>query len=263
MLVDKDAVGRATEMGDLSPRPLRKDAEVNRERVLRSARELFARYGLQTTLDDIARHAGVGVGTVYRRFPSKEALVEALFEQRVQAILDLAKNSLEFDDPWKGFVNFLERLISMEAKDRGLRELVLSNDYGGEKVRLLKEQIEEPVNEIVDRAKRARYLRSDFSATDIVVVTAMIGTADEYCAYVDESMWKRYLVFLLDGLRASRELTTPLPNEGLSVDEVKEAMGNWKRRVQRPNASEFLRGSPGCKQDEIFDHQNLTILDIQ
>lgn len=241
-------MGRAIEVGAGSLRRLRKDAEVNRERVLRSARELFARYGLQTTLDDVARHAVVGVGTVYRRFPSKEALIEALFEQRFQGIVDLANDSLEFDDSWNGFVSFLENLIYMEAEDRGLRELAHSNDYGGAKVRLLKEQIEPLVNEIVDRAKREGYLRADFSATDIVVVTAMVGTADEYCGYVDKSIWRRYLVFLLDGLRASRESVTSTSNDGLSVDEVKEAMGHWKRRYQRPNVTNFEKDGRDCKE---------------
>lgn len=216
-----------------SVRHLRRDAEMNRERVLASARELFAQYGLQTTLDEIAHHAGVGVGTVYRRFSSKEALVEALFEQRVQAIVDLANESLLIANSWEGFVHFLENLISMEASDRGLRELVLSNDYGGERLQALKDQVEAPASEIVERAKRDGYLREDFAATDIVVITAMLGTADEYCSQLVPGMWRRYFTYVLDGLRPSRTSSSEIAYRSLSMEEMKCAMGSWRRRFQR------------------------------
>ncbi len=240
LTVVSEAVDRIVdEVDGVNLRPLRKDAEVNRMKVLDSARELFARYGLQTTLDEIAIHAGVGVGTVYRRFANKEALVEALFEQRVQAIVDLANDSLKSEDSWAGFVYFLKRLMSMEAADKGLRELVHRNDRGGDRVQRLKQQIEAPVRRLVDRAKRDGYLRADFSATDIVILTAMVGTADEYCANVGKGIWERYLVFLLDGLRVSRDSITRVPYDALSDEEIKEAMNNWKRRYQRPNVANF------------------------
>ena len=71
-------------------RPLRKDAERNRQRILAAAAEVFTERGLEATLDDVARHAGVGVGTVYRRFPDKAALADALFEERIDALVELA-----------------------------------------------------------------------------------------------------------------------------------------------------------------------------
>ena len=83
-------------------RPLRKDAERNRQRILEAAGELFAERGLGVTLDDVAHHAGVGVGTVYRRFPDKEVLIDALFEQRIEAIATIASEALEIEDPWDG-----------------------------------------------------------------------------------------------------------------------------------------------------------------
>ena len=84
-------------MSTLTPteRPLRKDAERNRQRILTAAGELFAERGLGVTLDDIAHHAGVGVGTVYRRFPNKEVLIDALFEQRIEAIATIAAEALD------------------------------------------------------------------------------------------------------------------------------------------------------------------------
>ena len=90
-------------------RPLRRDAARNRERILAAAAELFTERGLQVTLDEVARRAGVGVGTVYRRFPDKEALTDALFEERITALVDLAQQALADPDEWAGLVSFLEQ----------------------------------------------------------------------------------------------------------------------------------------------------------
>ena len=89
-------------------RPLRRDAERNRQRILEAAREAFAHDGLSVTLDEIGRRAGVGVGTVYRRFPDKDQLIEALFEDRMNEFVALADECLGFEDAWDGLVHFLE-----------------------------------------------------------------------------------------------------------------------------------------------------------
>src|ERR1043166_6338645 len=85
-------------------RPLRVDAARNRERILAAASEVFADRGLDVSLDDIARHAGVGVGTVYRRFPTKEALIEALFDSHLAQLEALAENAVSYADSWDGLV---------------------------------------------------------------------------------------------------------------------------------------------------------------
>ena len=94
---------------------LRRDAALNRERLLQAASELFAAKGLDTSLDDIARAAGVGVATAYRRFPRKDDLIDALFEQRVQDLVDLASRAAEAEDPWDGLVTFLEHMVAAQA----------------------------------------------------------------------------------------------------------------------------------------------------
>lgn len=88
-------------------RPLRRDAERNRRRILDAARELFASEGLHVSLDDIAHHAEVGVGTVYRRFPDKDALIDALFDEEIEAIVALAERGLAENDPWTGLEQFV------------------------------------------------------------------------------------------------------------------------------------------------------------
>src|SRR5918997_2384344 len=115
-----------------SARPLRRDAERNRVRIVAAAGELFAERGLAVTLDDIARHAGVGVGTVYRRYPDKELLIDALFEERLKALCEAAGAALAVDDPWDGLVLFFERGGELQARDRGLKELLADHAHGGE-----------------------------------------------------------------------------------------------------------------------------------
>src|SRR5438270_14072558 len=93
---------------------LRKDAAQNRERLLAAAAELFAERGLDVTLNDIAHHAGLGVGTAYRRFANKEQVIDALFEERLRDVADVATEALHDPDPWHGLITFLERSLEMQ-----------------------------------------------------------------------------------------------------------------------------------------------------
>src|SRR3954447_5600139 len=104
---------------EAAERPLRSDAERNRQRILAAAAEVFAERGLGVSLDDVAAAAGVGVGTVYRRFPDKDSLIEALFEQKIHGIEELARTSLEIEDAWEAFSGFMRAMCRMQAEDRG------------------------------------------------------------------------------------------------------------------------------------------------
>src|SRR3954447_20317764 len=105
---------------------LRADAERNRQRILEAAGELFARKGLNVGLDEIARHAGVGVATAYRRFANKEELLDALFQDRVDELAALAERALEDDDPWEGLKGFLESAVELHVANRALKEMVFA-----------------------------------------------------------------------------------------------------------------------------------------
>src|SRR3954471_1197795 len=112
--------------GGTSVRPeprLRADAERNRRRILAAAAEVFAKRGLDAGLDEIARHAGVGTGTVYRRFPDKSLLIDALIEQRMTAIEELAEQALGFRSAWDGLVHFLESFVERLVADRALTDM--------------------------------------------------------------------------------------------------------------------------------------------
>src|SRR3954465_15112387 len=114
----------------VTDRPLRADAERNRQRILAAAASVFADRGLEVSLDDIAAAAGVGVGTVYRRFPDKDALIHALFEKKIAALEELTQDALAMEDPWEGFIHFMRGMSRSHAKDRGLKECIFSADRG-------------------------------------------------------------------------------------------------------------------------------------
>src|SRR5919112_2460198 len=125
----------------VSDRPLRADAERNRRRILAAASTVFAERGLEVSLDDIAAAAGVGVGTVYRRFPDKDALIDALFEDKIRAVADKVRASLEVADPWEGFEAFMRGVCASHAADRGLKEAMLSGDRGRERMQIAREHM--------------------------------------------------------------------------------------------------------------------------
>jgi AcrR family transcriptional regulator len=200
--------------GRAATRPLRADAARNRERILVAASVVFAQRGLEATMDDVAQHAGVGVGTVYRRFPHKEELIDALFEQAVEQVVDTAEEALAMPDPWEGLVRFLGRTIERQADDRGLRDVVLHGGYGRERVARARERIVPVVSRLVERAQRAGQLRPDVVATDVPMIELMVGTVSSYTSSIAPDLWRRYLAIMLDGLtaqRCDRSVLAPAP----------------------------------------------------
>lgn len=206
------------------PRPLRRDAERNRERIIAAARELFARDGLDVTLDAVAAHAGVGVGTVYRRFADKEELIDAIFEARIAEIAGLAEAGLAVADPWDGLVGFLEAAIELHAADRGLKAVLLSAEHGHERVARGRDRIAPFVTRLVERAQEAGRLRPDAETTDIPLIQFMLGAVAEYTRDVEPQMWRRMLTLVLDGLRPSRAGAAELPVRALTHREFERVM---------------------------------------
>ena len=205
-------------------RPLRKDAERNRQRILRAAAEVFTSRGLQATLDDVARQAGVGVGTVYRRFPDKDALVEALFEERIGQVAALAEKALAHPDSWAGLVTFLAGACELMARDHGLRQIIMFATYGRDRVERGKARMQPLVTALVRRAQRDGKVRADLEPTDMLFLEFMLTSAASYAGQVRPEIWRRYLVLLTDALRPSREGTTPLPLPALAPEEMLEVM---------------------------------------
>lgn len=202
-------------------RPLRRDASRNRERILEAARELFAERGLEVTMDEIARHAGVGVGTVYRRFRQRGEIIEALFEQRMEDYLALAEASLADPDPWHGLVEFLERGLAMQAADRGLKELLVGRGHASESGARVRARVLPMVEKLVVRAQEAGVLRPDIGTLDVPMVSLMVGQVIDFSHEVAPELWRRYLALLLDGLRSDR---SPLPLAPLEPNQFDAAI---------------------------------------
>jgi AcrR family transcriptional regulator len=204
-------------------RPLRRDAERNRQRILAAAGEVFAECGLAASLDAVAERAGVGVGTVYRRFPDKEALIDALFEARIDEIVEIATDCARIDDPWDALVCFLDRAITLHGGDRALKEIVFSTAHGHERTASARERIKPLVAELVARAQAAGALREDFEITDTPVIQLMLTAVIEYAGDVSPDLWRRYLAIVLDGMRAGAA-RAPLAPEALSDDGLDVVM---------------------------------------
>jgi AcrR family transcriptional regulator len=204
-------------------RPLRADAARNRERILTAATVVFAERGLEATLDDVADRAGVGVGTVYRRFPGKEALVEALFEQGVDNMVELALQAATISDSWDALVWFLEKACQRQAEDLGLRDVTMHGMYGRERINQARERIVPAVTKLVERAQRDGHLRSDVVAADVPLIELMINSVATYTGRLAPDLWHRYLTIVLDGLSAHHESPSLLP-QAPTLDVVEEAL---------------------------------------
>jgi AcrR family transcriptional regulator len=209
-------------------RPLRRDAERNRQRILQAAQEAFAEDGLAVTLDEIAHRAGVGVGTIYRRFPDKEQLIDALFEERIGEIVALADAALRTDDAWTGLVSFLEGASTLHALDRGLKEVTLSGVHGRERVARARELMFPPVSRLVARAQEQGTLRADASPTDLPIILLMLGSLSDCTRETDPDIWRRYLGIILDGLRADGAQRGALACDALAPEQVQNAMRSWR-----------------------------------
>jgi AcrR family transcriptional regulator len=210
-------------------RPLRRDAERNRQRILAAAAEVFTERGLDATLDEVARAAGVGIGTVYRRFPDKEALVAALFRERIDNLVTVAEEACAAPDPWQAVVSYLEYAAAAMAGDTGLRQLMMFGTYDRDQVCYARDRMRPVITKLVERAQASGDLRRDFAATDVKMIAFMLASLAEYAAGVTPDVWRRYLAMLIDGLRPSRGDVSPLPAPAPTVRELAELMRGPRR----------------------------------
>jgi AcrR family transcriptional regulator len=207
-------------------KPLRRDAERNRQRILDAARELFAQRGLGATLNDIAHHAGVGVGTVYRRFPDKAQLIDELFEQRVEDLVSFMEQAAADPDPWRGLVSFLVQAAELQAADRGMKEILTSTPDGAERVCRIRDRLMPRGAELVRRAQAAGSLREDIAVTDMPMIQLMLSSLMDASLQVEPDLWRRYLALFLRGMTPSDAADEPLSPGPLAPDQVDPIMAN-------------------------------------
>ncbi len=208
--------------------PLRADAERNRQRLLAAAKELFATRGLDVTLDEVARHAGVGTGTAYRRFPNKDALIEALMVDRIGELGAIAEECLADPDPWQGLVGYFERALALQAADRGLKEVLFSSGRGRERTAHARRALAPVVTKLVRRAVEAGVVRPELGTSDVPVINFMLNTVVDFGRDVEPELYRRYLAIVLDGLRPQPPGSEPLPIPALEVRRFQDALTAWK-----------------------------------
>ncbi|MEV0319828.1 TetR/AcrR family transcriptional regulator [Streptomyces sp. NPDC050658] len=197
-------------------KPLRADAARNRDKLIAAATEVFGERGLDAPLEEIARRAGVSIGTLYNRFPTREAFFDAIFPERLAAVDRIAEAALADDDPWHGFVGFVEGLFALQAEDRGLNDALAQRFPEATEVNEACRRGFRHVERIIRRAQESGQLRPDFEPADLVTLTwAMAQVIRESMAAAPDA-WRRCLAFHLDGLRAdaARPIAVPALTEG-------------------------------------------------
>ena len=200
----------------------RRDAQRNRVLLVAAAREAFAEHGVDARLDEIARRAGVGSGTLYRHFPTREALVEAIFAERVGEFLALAEAGLAQPDAWAGLVGFLEATLELQRSDRVLKEIFLRYPPGEGRLAETRAQMRAQFDELIGRARDQGALRPDFTVSDLALLLWSFAPVIDATADTAPEVWRRHLHWLLDGLRA--EAATPQTQPPLDDDQLSESM---------------------------------------
>jgi AcrR family transcriptional regulator len=185
-------------------RPLRADARRNRERVIKAARAVFAEQGREAQVDDVARRAKVGVGTVYRHFPTKEALLEALVRDRFAQLAEWALEALEEEDAWAAFERVVWRGAELHAGDRALAEATADAKACIADQASMESGLATSLAELMARAQRDGTMRADARPEDLPAMFCGLGSVMHRDAE-DQLAWRRYLALMLDGLRAAPE----------------------------------------------------------
>jgi len=189
----------------IDQRTLRADARRNRERIMSSGRELFARQGPQAQMDEIAAHAGVGIGTVYRHFPTKEALLTAMVRDRFQEFAEIARRAEDIADPLEALESVMRRSGEAVEGDMGFQLAMMGSDeLEWEGIEQEKAALAEVLTRIISRAIAAGVVRDDYTFEDFGMV--MCGITSTMYYKPGSSDWRRHLELVLQGVRAPAHL---------------------------------------------------------
>lgn len=189
---------------------LRADAQRNRERVLEAARAVFAEQGLEASTNEIARRAGVGVATLFRRFPTRDELVAAAFAEKMHGYAQAIEEALADPDPWYGFCGYIERICRMQADDRGFADVLTMTFPTAKAFEAERDRSAAALADLLERAKVTGRLRADFAHQDvplILMANAGVVTATRDAA---PEAWRRLVGYLIQAFAA--ETARPLPD---------------------------------------------------
>jgi AcrR family transcriptional regulator len=182
-------------------RSLRADAERNRAAILAVARDVFAEQGIEAPLEVIAARAGVGIATLYRRFPSREKLVAAALLEKIALYAEAAEQALAVLDPWAGFAGFVQRICELQACDRGLGDLLSMALPADEQIEQLRTTADGHVVALIDRAKASGTLRADFVGEDLLLLLIATAAVMQVTRADAPDAWRRFVALALDGFR--------------------------------------------------------------
>jgi AcrR family transcriptional regulator len=210
---------------------LRRDARENRDRILAAARTAFAEHGIDAGVEEIASRAGVGMGTLYRRFPTKDALIDAVFEEHLDRVAAAAEHALAAPDPWDGLLGYLTHVVGLQAADRGLSEILGAHLRTEQLLKRARTRIRPLVEQLIVRAQEDGGLRGDVVYEDISVLLWTTGRVVDATRDVEPEFWQRYLALTVDGLRAHS--ATPLPRPPLTPTKHSAAMHRFTQQRTR------------------------------
>jgi AcrR family transcriptional regulator len=189
--------------------PLRSDARRNRAHLVAVARKLIAAGGVDTSVEEITRSAGVGMGTLYRHFATKDELIDAVLDDAFQEFLGLAETAVADPDPWRGFSQFLEQALALHAANRGLNDVVATRTHGLARAADMRRRLRPLVSALIERAQAAGELRGDLTLEDVSLLLWGGRGVIECSDGAAPRDWRRYLELLLGGLRVERVRATP------------------------------------------------------
>lgn len=197
-------------MTAITERPARADARRNREALVAAAKELFADQGLDAQMPDVAKAAGVGVGTIYRHFRTKDELIAALADERFERMADKAREALEAPDPWTAFCDFIRFSVQIQADDRGLCEVMGSRpDLMGAAAEAA--GLPALAEKLVKRGQKSGDLRRDLTWEDVPLIACGLGSVTQSTIGPAAGRWPRLVELILDGLRAPGSGKLPKP----------------------------------------------------
>jgi len=231
-------LGREAESdAECEPRRLRADAERNRAAIIAAARDVFAEHGLEAPLAEIACRAGVGIATLYRRFPGREQLIAAALVDKVTEYAEAAAEALAVTDPWEGFAGYVYRICELQAADRGLSDLLSMTLSADEHIEELRSAANARLIELIDRAKAAGKLREDFVGDDLLLLLIASAAVGQIMRHDAPHAWRRLVALALDAFQRHDSNCLPLP---LTSTQVREAM----RRLALSRGCGASRSSP-------------------
>ncbi|WP_421107165.1 TetR/AcrR family transcriptional regulator [Streptomyces sp. NEAU-S77] len=195
---------------DPAAQPLRSDAERNRGRIIAAARTVFGRDGLNASMASVAREAGVGIATMFRRFPTKEELVAAVFSDRMNAYADAVAVALDDPDPWHGFVGYVEAACAMQAADYGFADVLTMTFPTAKELEERRNEAYQAMVELINRAKATGRLREDFDPSDLVLLHMANAGVVNATGDAAPDAWRRVVALMIQSFEAPAR--GPLPD---------------------------------------------------